>query len=60
MGRNGKNFKIIHFKCEKERYEELEYFKNKYNEKYNEKLTITRLLEVAIFEFFEHHKNEIE
>lgn len=60
MGRIGKNYKRISFKCEEERYLELEEFRLKYNKKFNENITKTRLLEIAIFEFFENHKHEIE
>lgn len=60
MGRYGKDFKKIGFKCQYEIYEELVNFKEKYNQKYNEKITLTKLLEVAIFEFIENNKDKIE
>lgn len=60
MGRNGKNYRVIHFKCEYERYEEIEFFKNKFNEKYNKNITLTEILEIAMYEFFEKYKHEIE
>lgn len=59
MGRYGKEHKRISFKCEYGIYEEFENFRIKFNKKNNQNVTLTKLLEVAMYEFIERNKDKI-
>lgn len=60
MGRNAKEYIRINLKCEKWIAEDLKEYVEIFNKKYNSKNTLTKFIEVAILEYLENHKEEIE
>ena len=58
MGRDRKEYKNLHIKFDKITFERLKIFQEMYYKKYNEKLSTTLIIEVAVSEFLD--RNDIE
>lgn len=59
MGRDRKEYKDLHIKCEEWIYNDLKETVDKYNNLNKTNVTITKVIEVAIYEYIQNLKNEL-
>ena len=60
MGRDAKEWVGIHLKFDKNTHEDLIILKDRYNTVNKSKISKTKLIEVAVSEFINRYKNDID